>query len=234
MECLTINHDNDKNDITESIKQYMKTLKGFKALSKQEERDLFLAYKNHNDLRARNKLIESNLKYACKIASNYRNSGLNFSDLITAANDGLFTAIEKFNLDCDCKLFTYARFWMNAEIQKLFKEKSKNYNVELPTGLVDEDDEDYEISNDIIDFKYDDDIDETTKLDEIKILNDVIYDLTDKQKDILFMSYGLNYDRKYTFREIGAKYGISQETVRKIIMKSLRILRNNALVKNYI
>ena len=60
-------------DIDECIENYFKNLKKFKPLKKEEERKLIEAYKLRNDISARNKLIEHNLKYACQLANTYRN-----------------------------------------------------------------------------------------------------------------------------------------------------------------
>lgn len=59
--------DNKHLDIDECVENYFKNLKQFKPLKKEEERKLIEAYKLRNDISARNKLIEHNLKYACQI-----------------------------------------------------------------------------------------------------------------------------------------------------------------------
>ena len=99
-------------DIDETVKSYFDGLKEFKPLSKKEERELLWKYKIGNDISARNKLINANLRYACKMASAYRNRGVSFSDLISEANMGLIEAIDKFDMSNDVKIISYSKWWI--------------------------------------------------------------------------------------------------------------------------
>jgi RNA polymerase sigma-32 factor len=76
-------------EIDSAVKQYYDSLSTFKSLTKDEEHELLKEYRYHNNLNARNKLITSNLRYACKLANAYRNRGVSYSELISEANDGL-------------------------------------------------------------------------------------------------------------------------------------------------
>jgi RNA polymerase sigma-32 factor len=104
--------DNKHLDIDECVENYFKNLKQFKPLKKEEERKLIEAYKLRNDISARNKLIEHNLRYACQLANGYRNKGLSFGDLISEANNGLIDAIEKYDVNQDVKLISYSKWWI--------------------------------------------------------------------------------------------------------------------------
>ena len=113
-------------DIDACAKSYMKDLKNFKPLNKDDEHSLIKSYKKNHDLDARNKLITSNLKYTCKIANKFRNRGIPFSYLISEANDALMYAIDKFDESKDVKIMSYARWWINQHLHKLTEN-----NIEL-------------------------------------------------------------------------------------------------------
>ena len=96
-------------EIDAAVKQYFDSLSGFKTLTKEEEHELLREYRYHNDMNARNKLITSNLRYACKLANAYRDRGVSYSELISEANDGLLEAIDKFDIRQDVKLISYSK-----------------------------------------------------------------------------------------------------------------------------
>ena len=70
-------------DIDDTSLFYMKTIKKYKSITKEDEKKLLFAYKHNNDIYARNYLINVNLKYACKLANKYRGRGFSFSELIS-------------------------------------------------------------------------------------------------------------------------------------------------------
>ena len=113
-------------EIDDGMKKYFKSLKHFKTLRKDEEHKLIEAYQKRKDNSARNKLIESNLKYTCKLANKYRGYGVSFDELIAEANDGLIEAIDNFDLSQDVKLITYSKW---KSIQKMEKAINDSYSV---------------------------------------------------------------------------------------------------------
>lgn len=68
------------------------------------------------DLKARELMIESNLKLVVNIAKHYRFSGLDPMDLIQEGNQGLMTAVERFDVDRGYKFSTYATWWIRQAI----------------------------------------------------------------------------------------------------------------------
>ena len=58
----------------------------------------------NGNLSSRNKLINSNLKYACSLANSYRGRGVDFSELISEANSGLIESIDRFDTKQNVKL----------------------------------------------------------------------------------------------------------------------------------
>jgi RNA polymerase primary sigma factor len=102
------------------LSMYLKELKKYPPLSIQEERELALA-SFHGDINARKKLIERNVRFACKIAAEYKNKGLELHEIICSANEGLCMAAEHFNpVLYDVRFQTYADYRIRQAILKTF------------------------------------------------------------------------------------------------------------------
>lgn len=79
-----------------------------KALSKEDEQHYLDLFQNNNDLNARNKLIEHNLRLVAHIIKKYYSVGYDQDDLISIGTIGLIKAVNSFTPDRGTKLATYA------------------------------------------------------------------------------------------------------------------------------
>ena len=128
-----INMLNNKNNISDDssvLSMYMKELNKLPLITHEEEIELFKKIKK-GDLRARNKVIESNLRFVVKIAKKYQNQGLPLDDLINEGNIGLMTAIDKFDIDKGYHFISYAVWWIRQSIMKAINEKSRAVRLPL-------------------------------------------------------------------------------------------------------
>ena len=116
------------------VKMYLNEIGRFDRLTDEEEIELALKVQA-NDMDARNKLINSNLRLVVFIAKKYLNRGLSFLDLIQEGNKGLITAVGKFDVTKGYKFSTYATHWIKQAIQK----GVINYGnqVRLPSYVID-------------------------------------------------------------------------------------------------
>lgn len=114
---------------------YMKELNKIPLLTREEEVKLATQAKNGNK-RARDIMIESNLRFVVKIAKNYQNQGLPLSDIINEGNLGLMTAIDKFDVEKGYHFISYAVWWIRQSIVKSINEKSRA--VRLPLNRTNE------------------------------------------------------------------------------------------------
>lgn len=116
------------------VKMYLNEIGRFDRLTDEEEIELALKVQT-NDMDARNKLINSNLRLVVFIVKKYLNRGLSFLDLIQEGNKGLITAVGKFDATKGYKFSTYATHWIKQAIQK----GVINYGnpVRLPSYVID-------------------------------------------------------------------------------------------------
>lgn len=110
---------------------YFNEVRRIPLLTEKEERELVLQYKNgaseKEREKAKNKLVESNLRFVISIAKKL-GTPETFLDLVSEGNIGLIKAVEKFNVDKECHLITYALSWIVAYI--------KNYQITQLNSVV--------------------------------------------------------------------------------------------------
>ena len=111
---------------------YFNEIARYPALSREEERSLAIKAKA-GDKKAKEMLINSNLRFVVKIAMNYRNRGMCLGELISEGNLGLIRAIEKFEPQKENKLISYAVWWIKQRI--LFALAEKSTLIRMPVGL---------------------------------------------------------------------------------------------------
>src|SRR5215210_4451898 len=104
-------------DTPDLIPSYFAHIDKGKLLTHKEEVDLSKRAKA-GDRKARERLIEKNLRLVVSVAKKYRNQGLPFGDLIQAGNIGLMKAVEKFDPDRGFRFSTYDTWWIRQAVQR--------------------------------------------------------------------------------------------------------------------
>lgn len=205
----------------------MKTFK--KPLSAAEEADYIVAMQKGNieaAAEAKEILIERNLRLVAHIAKKYCNVDEDLEDLISIGTIGLIKAVSSFDADKG-KLSTYASRCIDNELLMLLRTKkktAKEVSLYEPIGV---DKEGNEINLlDIIEHEQADILDRMELYDNTKKLSCLFEKvLTEREREIIFLRYGLVTGKEVTQREIGELLSISRSYVSRIEKKALRKLR---------
>jgi RNA polymerase sigma-32 factor len=100
------------------LSRYLTEVRKFPMLAKEEEFMLAKRWREHQDIDAAHKLVNSHLRLVAKIAMGYRGYGLPIGEVISEGNVGLMQAVKKFEPDKGFRLATYAMWWIRASIQE--------------------------------------------------------------------------------------------------------------------
>jgi RNA polymerase sporulation-specific sigma factor len=197
-----------------------------KPLSTKEESD-YLRRCKEGDKEARDKLIEHNLRLVAHIVKKYNMVDKETDDLISIGTIGLIKAIDTFDDEKGIRLATYASRCIDNELLMMLrsgKRLAKEVYLYDPIGS---DREGNEINLlDIIEEAEVDIVENIVLEDDIKKLYHMIGKvLTDREREIICLRYGLSNRKEVTQREIANKLGISRSYVSRIEKKALKKLR---------
>lgn len=112
---------------------YLREIGAAPLLTKEEE-VFFARQLQQGDLKAKNRMIESNLRLVVKIARRYVRSGMPILDLIEEGNIGLIRAVEKFDPELGFRFSTYGAWWIQQTIERAIM--SQNRTIRLPVHVV--------------------------------------------------------------------------------------------------
>src|SRR5687767_13342344 len=102
--------------VQDSFDRYRASLAGTITLSPHEEKELARRWRE-GDATAGERLIKASLPFVVAVAFEYRRWGVPLEDLVQQGNLGLLKAANKFDPSRDCRLVTYAVYWIRAEIR---------------------------------------------------------------------------------------------------------------------
>ena len=112
------------------IKKYLKEIGKTPLLTFEEEVDLAKKYEK-NDLKAKERLIKSNLRLVVSIAKKYLGRRLSFLDLIQEGNKGLIRGVEKYDWRRGFKFSTYATWWIRQAITRAIADQSRTIRIHV-------------------------------------------------------------------------------------------------------
>ncbi len=243
---------------------------------RQSERLELLADKEDGD-RARDHLIQANLRLVVSVAKKYVGRGLSFLDLIQEGNIGLMKATDKFDYKRGFKFSTYATWWIRQAITRAISDQSRTIRLPVHVGetinrvkktshrlqqILEREPSKEELARALDlpeekvrqvldvsrhpisleapvgaegdaflgDFIEDDKIPTPMELASQHLLKSQIGEaldkLSDRERKIILLRFGLEDGRFRTLEEVGREFGITRERIRQIEAKALRKLRH--------
>lgn len=176
--------------------------------------------------RAKEILIERNLRLVAHIAKKYQNVDEDMEDLISIGCIGLIKAVDTFDAGKG-RLATYACRCIDNELLMLLRGKKKTSREVSLFEPIGQDKEGNEIHLvDVIEQQQPDIVDNMETVNNIRKLLELIEEcLTEREREILILRYGLGGTPETTQSEIGEKLGISRSYVSRIEKKALLKLR---------
>ncbi len=106
------------DSITGGFQSYLNYAYSQPILSEQEERELFSAYSEKNDLESVRKIVLSHLRFVVFIAKGYMGYGLPMQDLVQEGSVGLMKSVKRFDLNYGVRFASFAVHWIKAEMQE--------------------------------------------------------------------------------------------------------------------
>jgi len=194
-------------------------------LSKEKEAEYFRKCKA-GDKEARNILIERNLRLVAHIAKKYYYSGCDNDDLISIGTIGLIKAIDSYNPDSGTRFATYAGKCLQNEILMYFRSQKKlSCEVSLDETIDVDKDGNPLTYIDVICSEEDIAEEVDKKMMTGRMLHFMDVTLTQRERCILMMRYGLYGTKMKTQREIAAALHISRSYVSRLEKSAIEKLR---------
>ncbi len=276
-----LNHEEEKA-LGEEISRYNEKLE---VLSRLYEKSLLdqVTYKRESErlkkaiVKAKQHLINSNLRLVVSIAKKFQHYGLSLIDLIDEGNIGLIEAVERFDYRKGCRFSTYGTWWIKQAIVKAIAANA--HSISVPIYILNTIKRSYYATRHLtqelgrepniselaeylgiplekvidminvsqeatsLDMSVDDE--KQTKLSDLiedkqtelpenvvfrlslqETLSRVLQKLTDRERKIIQLRYGLAGEGPYTLEETGKLLGITRERVRQIQERALIKMRH--------
>ena len=198
-------------------------------LKGKEEQDTLVALEQ-GDEQAKQLLIERNLRLVVYISRRFENTGVDLEDLISIGTIGLIKAITTYRLDKNIKLATYASRCIENEIlmhiRKIAGQKSE-VSLDEPINM-DYDGNELLLSDvlgtdeDVVLRPLEDEVD-------IRVLRQALYQLPDREREIVAMRFGLEGRKELTQKEVAQKLGISQSYISRLEKRIMLRLKKEVI-----
>ncbi|WP_142504491.1 RNA polymerase sporulation sigma factor SigE [Melghirimyces algeriensis] len=194
-------------------------------LTREEEQHLLDRLPN-GDAAVRGMLIERNLRLVVYIARKFENTGINIEDLVSIGTIGLIKAVKTFDPAKKIKLATYASRCIENEILMFLRRNNKirsEISFDEPLNM-DWDGNELLLSDvmgtesDIICRNIEEQVDR-------KILRTALSTLSDREKKIMEMRFGLNGEEEKTQKDVADLLGISQSYISRLEKRIIKRLR---------
>ena len=112
----------------DAVKDYLKQIGRFPLLTPEEEQEIGRRILK-GDEKAKQELINSNLRLVVSVAKRYASKGMGFEDLLQEGNLGLIKAVDKFDVEKGFKFSTYATWWIRQAMTRAIADQSRTIRI---------------------------------------------------------------------------------------------------------
>ena len=198
-------------------------------LKGQEEQNALLALEQGSE-DAKQRLIEHNLRLVVFIARRFENTGVNLEDLISIGTIGLIKAVNTYRRDKNIKLATYSSRCIENEIlmhiRKISNQKAE-VSLDEPINM------DYDgnelLLADILGTEEDMILRPMEDEVDLCILRQAVQELPGREREIIYMRFGLAGRKELTQKEVAVKMGISQSYISRLEKRIMLRLRKELI-----
>lgn len=179
-----------------------------------------------DDEKARDILIEHNLRLVVYIAKRFENTGVGIEELVSIGTVGLIKAISTYNVEKNIKLATYASRCIENEILMFIRKNSsvrREVSIDEPLS-VDWDGNELLLS-DVLGSDADVVSKEMEEDEERQLVREAVKDLEPRERLLIEMRYGLGGQRELTQKEVADALGISQSYISRLEKKIMQVLK---------
>ena len=196
----------------------------------REDEERAISALERGDEAGRQELIEHNLRLVVYISKRFENTGINIEDLISIGTIGLIKAVNTFKSGKNIKLATYASRCIENEIlMYLRKISSQRTEISFDEPLNTDWDGNELLLSDILGTD-DDEVYRPLEDDADKqMLMEAIDSLSERERSIILMRFGLPGGKEYTQKEVADKMGISQSYISRLEKRIIDRLRKEML-----
>ncbi len=175
---------------------------------------------------AKQMLIEHNLRLVVYIAKRFENTGVGIEELISIGTVGLMKAVSTYNSDKNIKIATYASRCIENEILMFIRKsikRKKEISIDEPLSV------DYDgnelLLSDILGCETDSVSRAMEEDEERRIVREAVMDLSERERLIVNMRFGLGGECELTQKEVADALGISQSYISRLEKKIMHRLR---------
>ncbi len=199
-------------------------------LSQEEEQEAILGARN--DDRMRSLLIEHNLRLVVFIAKKFEGTGVGIEDLISIGTMGLMKAVSTFCPEKNIKLATYASRCIENEIlMYLRKNHGRGREISIDEPLSSDFDGNELLLSDILGSEPDSVCRHIEETEERMLVRRAVKGLSERERTIVELRYGLGGKREFTQKEVADMLGISQSYISRLEKKIMKRLRKEMAEK---
>ena len=185
-----------------------------------------------SEQRARDALIEHNLRLVVFIAKRFENTGAGIEELVSIGTVGLIKAISTFNKEKNIKLATYASRCIENEILMYIRKHSNTRcEVSIDEPLNTDWDGNELLLSDVLGSDEESISFEIEQLEERMTIRRAVSELSEREREIIELRYGMRGERELTQKEVAERLGISQSYISRLEKKIISQLKEEIVSK---